>query len=250
MRVGVGLPNTISGVDGRSMLEWARRAEAGPFTSLGVLDRVAYESFEPFITLAAAAATTSRIGLVTMVVIGPLRSPVLLAKQAASIDEISAGRLTLGLAVGARQEDYRVLGLDHRRRGETLTDQLVALKEHWEDRTHVPGAASGHKEGPIVLVGGLSGEAFARMARYADGYVHGGGPPRAFAAAAGRARAAWIDAGRPGEPQLWGQSYFALGDPDAGEAYLRHYYAFTGAFAERIAAGLLTSAKALREHVS
>ncbi|TMK96664.1 MAG: LLM class flavin-dependent oxidoreductase, partial [Actinobacteria bacterium] len=126
MRVGVGMPNTISGVDGRSMLEWARRAEAGPFTSLGVLDRIPYESFEPFITLAAAAAATSRIGLVTMVVIGPLRSPVLLAKQAASVDEISAGRLTLGLAVGARQEDYRSLGLDHRRRGEMLTEQLAA----------------------------------------------------------------------------------------------------------------------------
>src|SRR5439155_467355 len=61
MRVGVGMPNTISGVDGRSMLEWARRAEAGPFTSLGVLDRIPYESFEPFITLAAAAAAASRV---------------------------------------------------------------------------------------------------------------------------------------------------------------------------------------------
>src|SRR2546427_7716774 len=110
MRVGVGMPNTISGVDGRSMLEWARRAEAGPFTSLGVLDRVAYESFEPFITLAAAAAATSRIGLVTMVVIGPLRTPVMLAKQAASIDEISAGRLTPRLAGGARPKGIPGLG--------------------------------------------------------------------------------------------------------------------------------------------
>src|SRR5437867_3445755 len=200
MRVGVGLPSTISGVDGRSMLEWARRAEAGPFSSLGVLDRVAYGSFEPFTTLAAAAAATSRIGLVTMVVIGPLRSATLLAKQAASVDEISGGRLTLGLAVGARQEDYDALGIDHRRRGEVLTEQLVALKDHWEDRTLAPRAVSGQKEGPRVLVGGLSGEAFARMARYADGYVHGGGPPRAFAGAAAKARAAWRDFGRPNRP--------------------------------------------------
>jgi alkanesulfonate monooxygenase SsuD/methylene tetrahydromethanopterin reductase-like flavin-dependent oxidoreductase (luciferase family) len=251
MRVGVGLPNTISGVDGQSMLEWARRAEVGPFTSLGVLDRIAYSSFEPFITLAAAAAATSRIGLVTMVVIGPLRSPVLLAKQAVSIDEISAGRLTLGLAVGARQEDYRVLGLDHRGRGEMLTEQLVALRDHWEDRTHVPRAVSGQKEGPRVLVGGLSGEAFARMARYADGYVHGGGPPRAFAGAAARARAAWTDFGRPGRPLLWGQGYFALGDGavDEGARYLRDYYAFTGPFAEKIAAANLTTPQAIVDFV-
>src|SRR5437899_2512350 len=136
MRVGVGLPNTIPGIDGGFFLEWARRADRGPFASLGVLDRIAYESFDPFVALAAAAAATSRIGLVTMVAIGPLRSAALLAKQAASVEEISGGRLTLGLAVGARIEDYAALGLDHRRRGEILTEQLVALRDHWEDRTH------------------------------------------------------------------------------------------------------------------
>src|SRR2546428_11058454 len=250
MRVGVGLPSTISGVDGRSMLEWARLAEAGPFTSLGVLDRVAYGSFEPFATLAAAAAATSRIGLVTMVVIGPLRSAALLAKLAASVDEISGGRLTLGLAVGARQEDYVALGLDHRRRGDALTEQLVALKGHWGDRPLAPRAVSGQKEGPRVLVGGLSGDAFARMARYADGYVHGGGPPRAFAGAAAKARAAWIDFGRPNRPLLYGQGYFALGDAaEEGANYLRDYYAFTGPFAEKIAAANLTTPQAIVDFV-
>ena len=87
-------------------------------------------------------------------------------------------------------------------------------------------------------------------ASHADGYVHGGGPPRAFASAADRARAAWTDAGRPGEPLLWGQSYFSLADPEAGAAYMRHYYAFTGPFAERVAAGLLDSPKAIREQVA
>ena len=88
----------------------------------------------------------------------------------------------------------------------------------------------------------MVGPAFARMARYADGYAHNGGPPRAFARAAASARAAWNDLGRPGRPLLWGQGYFALGDEDRGAAYLRDYYAFTGPFAEQIAAGNLTSA--------
>ena len=87
------------------------------------------------------------------------------------------------------------------------------------------------------------------MARYADGYAHGGGPPRAFERAAASARAAWSDLGRPGRPRLWGQGYFALGDADAGAAYLRDYYAFTGPFAERIAAGNLTSARAIKDFV-
>jgi hypothetical protein len=81
------------------------------------------------------------------------------------------------------------------------------------------------------------------MARFGDGYVHGGGPPRAFSAAASRARAAWVDLGRPGRPTLWGQGYFALGEAttEPGAAYLRDYYAFTGPFAEKIAAANLTS---------
>ena len=87
------------------------------------------------------------------------------------------------------------------------------------------------------------------MARYADGYAHGGGPPRAFARAATSARAAWTDLGRPGQPLLWGQGYFAFGDPERGNDYLLDYYAFTGPFAERIAAGNSTSARQLKDFV-
>jgi hypothetical protein len=89
------------------------------------------------------------------------------------------------------------------------------------------------------------------MARYAHGYMHGGGPPRAFAGAAARALAAWTDLGRPGKPALWGMGYFALGDgtAESGAAYLRHYYAFTGPFAEKIAAGNLTSPGAVVDFI-
>jgi alkanesulfonate monooxygenase SsuD/methylene tetrahydromethanopterin reductase-like flavin-dependent oxidoreductase (luciferase family) len=247
MEVGVGLPTTTPGADGRRVLEWARRAEDGPFASLGVLDRMVYPSVEPFTALAAAAAVTSRVRLVTMVVIGPLRNTVLLAKQAASLDLLSGGRLTLGLAIGARADDYQVLGVDQRGRGRRLGEQLAELRSVWEKGE--VGPAPVQPGGPPLLAGGLSGEAFARMARTADGYVHGGGPPRAFAGAAAKAWAAWRDLERPGRPQLWGQGYFALGDADAGDAYLRDYYAFTGAFAARIAAGNLTSGRAVKDFV-
>jgi alkanesulfonate monooxygenase SsuD/methylene tetrahydromethanopterin reductase-like flavin-dependent oxidoreductase (luciferase family) len=94
--------------------------------------------------------------------------------------------------------------------------------------------------------GHRSAGAFARAARFADGYVHGGGPPRSFARAAEKARAAWFDAGRPGEPRLWGQGYFALGDAvERGRAYMRDYYAFTGSFAERVAEGMLSTPQAV-----
>lgn len=270
MRVGIGLPTTTPTTsragDGRWLVDWARRAEEGPFTSLGVVDRTVYDSYDPMVSLAAAAAVTETVRLCTMIVIGPIRNTALLAKQAASIDAVSGGRLTLGLSIGARRDDYEAVGAEWRGRGRQLSEQVAAMRDIWEDAEEVYGAEApdtGETEarkgaigpvpaspgGPQVLVGGLSGASYLRAARYADGYVHGGGPPRAFASAAAKARAAWQDVGRPGEPTLWGQSYFALGDPEAGETYMRDYYAFTGAFAERIAAGLLTDAKQVRDQI-
>ena len=244
MNVGVGLPTTTPGTDGAMVLEWARRADAGPFSSLAVLDRVVYDCLDPFAALAAAAAVTARVRLATMIAIGPLRATALLAKQAASVHALSSRRLTLGLAIGARIEDYEAAGIDHRGRGGRLSEQLAYLRGGIDEDRVGPA-----REGIELLVGGASGQAFSRMARYADGYAHGGGPPRAFAGAAARARAAWRDLGRPGRPRLWGQGYFALGDVERGNAYLRDYYAFTGPFAARIAAGNLTSGRAVRDFV-
>jgi alkanesulfonate monooxygenase SsuD/methylene tetrahydromethanopterin reductase-like flavin-dependent oxidoreductase (luciferase family) len=243
MRVGVGLPTSTPDAGRDLLLEWARRADAGPFTSVGVIDRLVYDCWDPLAALAAAATVTSTVALVTMVVIGPLRDTAVLAEQATAVDALSNGRLVLGLGLGARADDYEAAGVDRRRRGAALTGQLVELRHRWEDN---PSTRAG---GPPLLVGGANSAAYARAARHADGYVHGGGPARGFAAAAARVRAAWVDAGRPGRPRLWAQAYFALGSEAAGAAYLRDYYRFTGGFEERIAAGCLTTPAAVRDFV-
>jgi alkanesulfonate monooxygenase SsuD/methylene tetrahydromethanopterin reductase-like flavin-dependent oxidoreductase (luciferase family) len=182
-----------------------------------------------------------------MIAIGPIRGAALLAKQAAAIDRISSGRLTLGLALGARHDDYEAAGVDHLTRGRRFDDQLAELRDIWEGKAIGPRPVQ--EGGPELLVGGDSGPAYARMARHADGYVHAGGPPRAFARAASQALAAWTDLSRPGRPRLWGQGYFALGDEDRGAEYLRDYYAFTGPFAEKVAAANLTTPQAVRDFV-
>ncbi len=247
MRVGIGLPNTVPGTSGQLLVEWARRAEQGPFASLGVLDRIAYDSYDPFAALAAAAAVTRRVDLVTMVAVGPIRPTGLLVKEAATLDALSGGRLVLGLAVGARVSDYEAAEVPAAGRGDRLDRQLVGLRTAFADGGVGPRPV--RAEGPRILVGGLSGRAMARMARWADGYAHGGGPPRAFARAAEQALAAWEDAGRPGRPALYGQGYFALGDPERGAAYLRDYYAFTGPFAEKVVAANPMSPQAVVEFV-
>lgn len=250
MRVGVGLPTTFPDVSGRLVVDWARAAEQHGLASLGVLDRVVHDGYEPLAALAAAAAVTSTIELVTMIVIAPLRNTALLARQALSVHALSGGRLSLGLAVGARKDDYDATGSVYATRGRRLTEQLGAIRDFWDARPiSVP---VGRPSAPPLLVGGASDVTFARVARYCDGYVHGGGPPRAFSRAADKARAAWADAGRPGKPRLWGQGYFALGDETTrahGADYLREYYAFTGPYVERIVAELLTTPQAVTQFI-
>lgn len=250
MRVGVGLPTTFPDVSGRLVVDWARAAEQHGLASLGVLDRVVHDGYEPLAALAAAAAVTSTIELVTMIVIAPLRNTALLARQSLSVHALSGGRLSLGLAVGARKDDYDATGSDYATRGRRLTEQLDTIRDFWDARPmSVP---AGRPSTPPLLVGGASDVTFARVARYCDGYVHGGGPPRAFSRAADKARAAWADAGRPGKPRLWGQGYFALGDETTrahGADYLREYYAFTGPYVERIVAELLTTPQAVTQFI-
>lgn len=248
MRVGIGLPNTVPGTPAGELLDWARTADEGPWSSLGVLDRVPYDSYDPMTLLAATAAATSRIGLVTMVVTGPLRADLVLAKEAATIHSLSGGRLTLGLAIGARTDDYERTGVSHKARGLRLDRQLAELRDAFEDGRLALSAGGG----PDLLVGGGSDASLARTARYADGYVHGGGPPRAFERTATKARTAWAEAGRPSEPQLWAQAYFALGDPgtiERGRTYMRDYYAFTGPFATKITDGLLVTPQSVTQFV-
>lgn len=239
LNVGIGLPNAVPGTAASFLVEWAKKADAGPFSSVGVVDRVVYDSHDPLETLTAVAGVTSRIGLVTMVVIGPLRDNEALARDAAAIGD----RLTLGLAVGARTEDYTASGVSPVGRGDRLTEQLLDLRLIWErDGVDVPR----------LLVGGGSDAGMLRMARYADGFVHGGGPPRTFVRAADTAKTAWSQLGRIGSPQLWAQGYFALGDPatvERGRDYMRDYYAFTGPFAERIAEGMLATPQAVAQFV-
>src|SRR5664279_5713782 len=132
MDVAIGLPNTVPGTKGEELVEWAVRAESRGFSSLGTIDRLLYGNYEPLTALAAAAAVTERIGLVTAVVLGPLRAnAAVLAKQALSLHALSGGRLTLGIGLGGRDDDYELAGIEIGNRGEELDAMLTEIKELW-----------------------------------------------------------------------------------------------------------------------
>jgi alkanesulfonate monooxygenase SsuD/methylene tetrahydromethanopterin reductase-like flavin-dependent oxidoreductase (luciferase family) len=253
MDIGVGLPTTVPGVSGPALLEWARRAESAGFSSLGVLDRLVYNNYEPLVSLAAAAAVTERIRLAATILIAAYRpSSALLAKQVATVDHLSGGRMVLGVAAGGRADDFIAAGTTYHDRGRRLDALLSDLRRIWagEGAGELAGVGPRPLRGGVpVLVGGHSPAALRRAARHADGWIAGGSSATSYTELVRQAREAWSAAGRAEPPRLAALSYVSLG-PDgrsAAERYLRAYYAFVGAKAERAAAAVLSDEHRLRD---
>jgi alkanesulfonate monooxygenase SsuD/methylene tetrahydromethanopterin reductase-like flavin-dependent oxidoreductase (luciferase family) len=164
--IGIGLPNPVPGTPGHLFLEWATRAEDRGFSALATIDRVVYPNYDSLITLAAAAGATTRIGLLTNILLAPVYPPVLLAKSAASLDQLSGGRLTLGLAPGARADDYAAVDRDFHRRGREFDAALDLMHRAWRgepvagsDMPVSPRPTNGERV--PILIGG-SGDAAVR----------------------------------------------------------------------------------------
>ena len=255
MQIGIGLPSTIGGIPGRRIVEWAQRAEERGFSGLATIDRIVYPNHDSLTALAAAAGATTRIGLATNILLGSVYPPALLAKTTASLDQLSGGRLTLGIAAGGRADDFAVTGRDFHTRGRDLDHALEVLHQAWRGEP-VEGA-----DGPVgptavhgavpVLIGGTSDMAVGRVATWGAGWTAGGGGPDRAAPVVEKVRAAWRAAGRDGEPRLAALAYFSLGDDAIADsrAYLLDYYGYAGDYAEAIASSALRTATQIHDAV-
>lgn len=253
MQIGIGLPNTIPGTEGATMVAWARRAEARGFSKLATIDRIAYPNYDSLISLAAAAGATDRIGLFTNILLGPTRDPVLLAKETGSLDQLSGGRLTLGLGVGGRPDDFQATGRSFGDRGKRLDADLELLHRAWSGEP-VGGSPHAVTPRPVrgavpLLIGGQPDKAIDRAVRWGGGWTIGGVAPAMAAPMIEQFRAGWNQAGGEGEPRIVALGYFSLGEDTEQEsaANLRHYYEFLGEWVDMIAMGAPRSPEAVRE---
>ncbi|QIS21068.1 LLM class flavin-dependent oxidoreductase [Nocardia terpenica] len=254
MRIGIGLPNQVRDVRASIIPAWAERAEKAGFVSLGTVGRHAYPGVADTVALAAAAAVTSRAELITGVLLGPTWPAPLLAKELAGIDGISGGRLTVGLGVGGREDDFVADGYGPRDRGARFDRDLEVYRSIWQGEPVGGGPNAAVPEGTRqvpLLFGGFAPAALDRMARWGEGYVGGSMPAQFVSPSYDAARDAWQRAGRDGEPRLVALVYFALGDGDAGKRNVHDYYTATGEdMATQIAAAVCDSPATLGEALS
>lgn len=254
MKIGIGLPNPIRGVPGRLLVDWARRAEERGFSTLATIDRIAFPSYESLVALSAAAAITERIGLLTNILLAPARSPILLAKEAASVDQISGGRLTLGLGVGGRRDDFVAAERVFEDRGRRFDGDLELIHGAWRGEM-VGGCPEPPTPFPVnerrvpILIGGSSDAAIERTVRWAEGWTAGGAPPEVVGPFAQRVRDAWESSDRDGEPRLVALSYFSIGEEEESRRNLLDYYGFLGDMAKGFAESIPRTPEAIRERV-
>jgi alkanesulfonate monooxygenase SsuD/methylene tetrahydromethanopterin reductase-like flavin-dependent oxidoreductase (luciferase family) len=253
LKIGIGLPNQVRNVDPRVLPEWAAKAEEAGFSTLGTVGRFAYPGVSDTVALATAAAVTSRIGLLSQVLVAPSWPPRLLAKEVAGIDGVSGGRLTLGIGVGMRADDFPNEGLGLSGRGKRLDDDLEVYRGVWDGEPvgdgPNPAVTEGTRRVPL-LFGAMSEVAIRRAARHGDGYIGGSVPAGMVTESFVAARAAWVEAGRAEAPRLVAIAYFAIGDVDQGRASVHDYYSFGGPdLAGLISGSLSGGAEEIRDTV-
>jgi alkanesulfonate monooxygenase SsuD/methylene tetrahydromethanopterin reductase-like flavin-dependent oxidoreductase (luciferase family) len=239
----------VPGTDATTLGSWAAESERLGFRSLGVIDRLVYDNLEPLTALAAAAASSQRVELHTLVLnVCWRQNAVLLAKQMASVERLSGGRLTAGLGFGAWPEDYAASELSLTGRGARFDAMLATMRRVWAGEVDgASGPMPALPEGrPGVLVGGSVPAAFTRAATVGQGWVAPLFGLSALSEGAAALRRAWEVAGRAGEPRVATGRYFCLGTgaDEVADGYIEHYYGADWFAAAR--ADTLTSPERLR----
>ncbi len=254
MKIGIGLPNNVVGVPGPMMVEWARRAEQRGFESVTTIDRLVYPSLDSIIALALAAGATTGLALVSNILLAPLYPPAILAKQLAALALAAGDRIAIGVAVGARVDDYTAAGVEFGKRGRNLDEAVATMREAWRGAPIAGGTALSPAPVQIpLLFGGRSKATLRRATTIGDGWVAGALRDYKWQAECLElVRKGWQEAGRTGDPRNHASVNFAIGDQevaDSGRHHLGQYYGFKPEYAKLNVDDMITSPQDARDTV-
>ncbi|HEV7359821.1 MAG TPA: LLM class flavin-dependent oxidoreductase [Mycobacterium sp.] len=221
-------------LDATVLQTWARTIDEGPFSSLCWGERIAFGNPDNLTLLGALAAWTKRVRLMTTVIVPQLHDPVMLAKGLATGDMLCGGRLTVGIGVGGRHEDYHAVGADPATQTmRDMAERVAVMKRVWAGEkiteSVLPvGPAAVQPGGPPLFVGSIGPKTIRSAAAWADGLagttldLDVDKQNELFDVA----RAAWSQAGKP-KPHLVTSFWFAFGTPEQSRAqvhrHLRRY---------------------------
>ena len=241
MKIGLCFPYTQEDLSREVMLEWFRRVDAGPFSTISCGERMVGSSVDMMATLAAAAAVTERVRIVPTLYVLPMHPAIKVAKHAATLDLISGGRTTITVGIGGRAHDYRCMEKEPVRRYAKMDEQVAKIRSIWAgelpfEGTEPVGPRPVQSGGPPILAGVTGPKGIARASKWADGIYSWSG--NGVAAELGRqlelVSAAWNDSGRDSEPQRVAGFWYCLA-PQADERLKAYVYKYIVVMGEEIA---------------
>ena len=242
MHISMTLPQMVVDYDRNTTLDWCREIDTGPFHSLACGERVTWRNQEMMVLLSAAAALTERVKIYPTVVVSPMHATGLLAKQLATLDVLSNGRLVVGLGVGGREQDYRAAEAPFRRRYARMDEQAGELRRLWSGEaafsdTDPIGPPPVQLGGPPLLAGSQGPKALSRAAAWADGICAQlmAAPIETVHSDVVKFHRAWTDAGRHAAPYVTTGFWYSLDPNSPGEVLRRYTHEYARIFGPEIA---------------
>jgi alkanesulfonate monooxygenase len=241
-KIGLCFVNPSPQVKSDYVTELAKRCEQIGLDSFWVIDRIAYDNLEPLSVIATAGAVTQRIRIGTSVLLAALRHPVLLAKTISTLDFLSAGRVTLGIGFGSRENDFTSVELPFKGRGRRAEEAIELMKRLWTEekvihqgkfyqvKSTVFGPRPIQSPHPPIWMGGSAEVVLRRAARLANGYICGSSAIQEFPSLWERISRFAEEAGRdPREIEKAALNFICLDENktravEACNAYLTRYY--------------------------
>jgi probable F420-dependent oxidoreductase len=237
VKLGVTLRSMGPESTAQTLLACTLAAEAAGLDDVWIQDHIAIPPddaegsggryLDPLTTLAWLAGGTTRIGLGTGVLILPYRPALATAKAIATVQELSGGRLLLGVGIGWMQAEFRAVGVSRAQRGRISDETLDFIARCFADDVV---RANGQEflflprpKRPPIFVGGTPPHALERAARRADGWMPMGGEPEQLAPAIARLHQLAVEAGRPQATQVACMTAFDPRDPAAAAARARAF---------------------------
>ncbi len=223
MKIGMSLPTMARNYTRASTVEWAKLIDtAGLFSSISCGERITFHNPEMIVTISAAAALTDNVEVFVNLIVLPTHQIATIAKQMATLDNLSSGRLTVGVGIGGRDHDYQAKGVDTEKRHQRLDDGVAEMRRIWGGEPPFDGASPigpppVQGTGIPLLAGAMGPKALARAAKWADG-VSGfalTADANEMAGAVTATRAAWTAEGRSDAPTVVSGCFYALGVDDA-----------------------------------